>query len=356
MRFRPPVKARQSTFGHVFKKRILRTVVPAALAVAVVSSTSSPAQSVLGLLPQWPASTTTVGTTQTVTGDLLTAVLGDIVVLQQKVPGGWRTVSRDSVDTGGGYALNVPTWWLGTREYRLKTPLGALSLPWTAKVVPAYQPAGLARQHKYQVTTQTARWNPCEPIGWRLTNASPGALKDARGAFRRLGQATGFTFVYRGTSARVPQFDANSWYPADTQIVVAWARRSQSSLFSAYPSADAVGAAYYSDGYRNGDGTPAKKITKGMVVIDSSKRFPAGFGVGATRGEVLLHELGHTMGLSHVESSSQRMYPYWTSGVARFGRGDLAGLENRGAKLGCLASATGRDSLRGNPGQLIVND
>lgn len=328
-----------------------------AAAASLTATVVSPVHAAAQLSPQWPTSSAQVGASRWVTGAVPAAATPGSVTLEQKVAGGWHAVARDQVSDDGRYAVRVPTWWLGTREYRLRSSVGALSASWTARVVPAYTPSGVRSQHKYQVTSEVARWNPCETIGWRVTDASPGALKDAKEAFRRIGQATGFAFAYRGTSSRVPQYDANSWYPSDTQIVVAWTPKRRSSLFSAHPSADAVGAAYYYDGYRNGDGTPARKIVKGMVVIDSARSFAAGFGRGVTRGEVLLHEIGHTMGLSHVGATSQRMYPYWTSGAARLGRGDLAGLENRGAKLGCLVSSYSARAQHGSSaGHFVVND
>jgi predicted Zn-dependent protease len=41
---------------------------------------------------------------------------------------------------------------------------------------------------------------------------------------------------------------------------------------------------------------------------------------------VVMHELGHVMGLAHVNSKSQLMYPEGQSGVTDFGAGDLTGL------------------------------
>ena len=86
-------------------------------------------------------------------------------------------------------------------------------------------------------------------------------------------QATGFRFVYRGTTTGIPQNGANSWYPADTQIVVAWARPSQSSMLRLYPNAVGVGSAIASGGYMNGDGTTVSRIIRGVVVIDSDRHY-----------------------------------------------------------------------------------
>jgi len=41
---------------------------------------------------------------------------------------------------------------------------------------------------------------------------------------------------------------------------------------------------------------------------------------------VVLHELGHLVGLDHVTAASQLMYPQTQPGVIDFGTGDLTGV------------------------------
>lgn len=266
------------------------------------------------------------------------------VALQQKVSGSWRTVRTDTPSSDGSFALPLPTWFLGSRDYRVVSG-NQQSDPTTLNVRPSYTPAGRASEYDYMVHSTTARWDPCGVIGWRINDrqATTGALRDLRTAFARLRQATGFRFVYRGTTNVIPQSDSFDSYPRDTQIVVAWVRRGQTSLFAGQPSnADAVGSPYYLMGYHNGDGSDAWKIAKGAVVIDSRVRIAAGYGTGLTRGDILLHELGHVMGLGHVDAGGEMMNPYLTRGVARYGRGDLNALEQHGAKMGCLFAGSGR--------------
>lgn len=319
---------------------VLAASLATSLAPAPSPANSAATGSAVSVSAYWPSDVVRRGATIAVRGRTWGARPGTVVVLQQHVLGGWRSVGRDRVDRHSRYAIRVPTWWLGHRSYRVKVARGGVSRGWRVTVRPAYTPPGRSWQHEY-ASSKMARWDPCRTIHWRINDqqAAPGAFRDTREAFWQLARATGYRFAYAGETKGIPQYDANSWYPDDTQIVVAWARREQSSLFDSYPTARGVGAAYYRNGYRNGDGTSTQLIDKGMVVIDSRAHLPAGFGRGVTRGDALLHELGHVLGLAHEGARSQIMYRYWTSATTHLGRGDLAAYERRGARLGCVTPA-----------------
>ena len=56
-----------------------------------------------------------------------------------------------------------------------------------------------------------------------------------------------------------------------------------------------------------------------------------------TRGNVILHELGHATGLEHVSNRSALMNPTVTSSTPNgFGPGDRAGLKRLGRSAGCV--------------------
>jgi hypothetical protein len=194
------------------------------------------------------------------------------------------------------------------------------------------------------------RWDPCTPIGYRVnaTLATPGAVDDVKEAVHRVSQATGLTFVYRGTTSIVPQSAwADDAYPADTQLVIAWVRPSQSTLWpTGSLSIDGTDTVAGRGGAWHVHATdPAGRLwgryNRGFVLLNAGQKLPAGFrttGPSGSRGLELMHEMGHVVGLDHPRQGGRQqvMYPVLTHRPARWGRGDLAGLKIVGAGGGCL--------------------
>ncbi|GGQ49723.1 zinc metalloprotease [Couchioplanes azureus] len=201
-----------------------------------------------------------------------------------------------------------------------------------------------------------ARWNPCAVIGYRFNpaRAPKGALTDLEGAIRRISSATGLRFAYRGTTTAVPHATKgyNPDYPSDTQLVVAWVDPGKQSEWLPKNGPAGVGGPAWTTGY-TAKGTKVGLILWAGVVLNTRVTLTGGFGAGprvgwqGTRGQLLMHELGHAVGLDHPEIRDQKqiMYPMMTRKKAVWGAGDLTGLTVVGKAGGCVrrdppASAT----------------
>ena len=118
----------------------------------------------------------------------------------------------------------------------------------------------------------------------------------------------------------------SGWPP----VVVAWARPSDTDLFTS----GSIG-----EGGSTWSGFPGHEVyVTGLVVLDATQndRLTPGFG-GRSLGAVLMHELGHVVGLDHVPDQTQLMYANVTDKPAAWGAGDLAGLQLVGRQQGCFA-------------------
>jgi hypothetical protein len=184
------------------------------------------------------------------------------------------------------------------------------------------------------------RFNPCEPIHYVVNSrlAPPGALDDLEPAFAQLSAATGMTFVNDGptdepaTPSRPPYIPARygqRWAP----ILIVWDHGAPFRMEDTNPGG---GRAF------NGGGVYVSGILILNVdaVTDARRgtKLPFGFGPGATWGRVMIHELGHLVGLGHVRTSQEIMFDDLglQRGRAEFHEGDLEGLRLLGREQGCL--------------------
>ena len=175
-------------------------------------------------------------------------------------------------------------------------------------------------------------YSPCRPLHYVVNEAlaPEGAERLVEEAIGTISRATGIRFVDDGPSTEAPspsrvpyQRDVygDRWAP----LLIAWTTPEQAAQLAG-PVIGTGGSTHFSFG----DGP--KSFVTGSLELDAPQ---IGEDLGRTDGAayataVILHELGHVMGLEHVDDPAQLMYPEIGApdGLAA---GDLNGLYELGS-------------------------
>jgi hypothetical protein len=169
-----------------------------------------------------------------------------------------------------------------------------------------------------------AHWNRCRTIRYRVNPSGipSGALADVKEAVRRLSAASGLRFSYAGTTTVVPYSNSRwSRIPSGQAADIFLAFSTAAKVSGLRGSVAGMGGPLYQRTSRE------PRIVLGGVVIDRATSLHPGFAAGASRGTLLLHELGHAINLGHVSDGYQVMYPSLSSrSRGDYQRGDRAGL------------------------------
>lgn len=336
-----------------------------AVTVATLVLGGGPAHALAASTLSWRVAATTVtrGGADTVSGAVTPGSTARPVVLQRYWSGAWHATTTSVRTTTGRYSLRVPTSSTGRFTYRVHAPAaGGRVAVSTRSIVITVTPPPVSNPRAYGFLSRqadpaapVARWDPCTSTGAARTigyavnpaNAPKGYATDVAGAFYRLHVATGLTFARRADTTIVPGRKVNGAYPAypgNVQIVLAWTARGVSAYLPAGASELARGGASWQLGWSDPAGRPASSIVRGYVVLDAGRHLAAGFGSGpatglqGTEGQLLMHELGHAVGLAHpaVRDVTEVMNPVLTHKPAAWGAGDKTGLRLVGATAGCL--------------------
>lgn len=179
-------------------------------------------------------------------------------------------------------------------------------------------------------------WNKCQRIGYRVSmrRAPSRAVAQTKEAVRRVAAASGLRFDYQGHSTVRPY--PNKDFQNGTELVIGWMTPREGDFPSG--AAGVGGPLFYTSGPDRG------RIVKGYVQLNSrlNDDLANGFGTGpqygyqGTKGQLLMHEIGHAVGLDHVRDQRQVLYPTLTRKKAVFGAGDVNGLERVGKLRRCF--------------------
>jgi len=185
--------------------------------------------------------------------------------------------------------------------------------------------------------TTPVAYDPCRPVHYVIRRQG----EPARGgqivtdAVLRVSQATGLRFVYDGQTSEAPSPQRLLYQPSRygdrwAPVLISWVTPNENPDFAA----DLTGLGGSTNvGFPN---QPSAYVT-GAVELDAGQItsiLQRHDGRQVVRG-IVLHELGHVVGLGHVTDANQLMYPESQPGVTDFGAGDLAGLATLG-KGACL--------------------
>ena len=180
------------------------------------------------------------------------------------------------------------------------------------------------------------RWNPCEPIRYVVNpdGAPDGAMGDVRNAMRRVSAQTGIPFVSDGVTDEIPVAGRSAYQPERygfrwAPLLIGWIHDEESDIPLHYPR---VGAGF-PIAVRNALGRPV--YVSGWLALNAD--LAPGTLEGESLASIVQHELGHVVGLGHVHSPQQIMFPTAAEEAQTdWGPGDRLGLFLVGSADGCI--------------------
>lgn len=172
-------------------------------------------------------------------------------------------------------------------------------------------------------------WSPCRPVHVVVdpTGAPADFEAQVRVALDEVAVATGLVLVDDGLAVEPPSLDRASFQPGRygdrwAPVLVGFADAATVPDLAG----DVAGIASVQM-IESGLSRNALLVT-GTVYLDTELLVPAPGRTGLEYLPVLRHELGHVVGLAHVDDPTQLMNP--TTGVPTFQSGDLTGLAELG--------------------------
>ncbi len=170
-------------------------------------------------------------------------------------------------------------------------------------------------------------WDPCRPVHYvvNVNGAPSDGLAIVQGAIAQVGRATGLRFVYDGAVGETPDKARELYQPARygtarwAPVLVAWADEASYPQLAGYVAGIGEPLPVYAPNGR-------LVYVSGEVVLDDEQLSAAQLPDRALASAIVLHELGHLVGLDHTSDRSQLMFSESQFNVRTYADGDLRGL------------------------------
>ncbi len=199
---------------------------------------------------------------------------------------------------------------------------------------PPAPPGGHGRYRFLHTTngTDPVTFSPCRAIHYvvRPDHAPAWGAQLITAAVAQVSTATGLVFIDDGPTVEAPSQERQAYQPDRygdrwAPVLIAWATTAEVPDFGV----DIVGEAGPAR-VTSGDARHTAYVS-GMVTLDPVKldRIHAQAGQQLVRG-IIMHELGHLVGLAHTEHDDQLMFPRGNAAVTTFAAGDRTGLARLG--------------------------
>jgi len=183
-------------------------------------------------------------------------------------------------------------------------------------------------------------FDPCRPIHYvvNMKGAPADGLSMIQNAIAKVQSATGLHFVNDGTTDEAPNKERPAYEPTRYRpdrwapVLIAWANEKTYPPLAGYIAGVGMGSPVYAPEEPN-----RLVYVSGEVVLDAPDLSPAKTPDRGVAEAIVMHELGHLVGLDHTSDRKQIMFSESQFNVKKFGVGDLRGLAALGTQA-CFPS------------------